>query len=152
MVQLWSCASFFSQIGNTGNFSNLENCHLVHWQCLCFLKIRIQQRSWPVLKFSGSHLYFFSLLVSPLSLCSPCRAPLPPYIIVVLQMAIFSCDTDINCSTGQRKRKREGHSETHLPFFLVTLFNETSRKGVQWETAFKLRQCRWHCSLPGMLK
>lgn len=38
----------------------------------------------------------------------------------MLQVAIFSCDSDINGTTAERKSKREGHGETHLPFFLVT--------------------------------
>lgn len=41
-------------------------------------------------------------------------------MMVVLQTAIFSYETDINGTSAQRKSKREGHDETHLPFFHVT--------------------------------
>lgn len=41
-------------------------------------------------------------------------------MMVVLQMAIFSDETDINGTSAERKSKREGHDEIHLSFFHVT--------------------------------
>lgn len=83
-------------------------------------------------RFIGErHLYFF-IVVSPLSHFSPCPAALPPYIIVVLQVAIFSTDTDINGTTAQRKSKREGHGGTKLPFFLVASSENEESQSLHW--------------------